>query len=172
MTDILPPLAWLAILGALQVVDWYTTVTILDNGGKELNPVVRRLMAAMDGTAAVEDRPDGPGARFRVEAEFEAAPREPRARLLEGRAVSVVSPEAIVRAAAEAQLKASGAEIAEDAPVTLIDADLFRFTEIWAAAGHPNAVFRLTPADLERLTGAPVVDIAQPQPPKLAAVLS
>lgn len=57
------------------------------------------------------------------------------------------------------------------APVTLIDADLFRFTEIWAAAGHPNAVFRLTPADLERLTGAPVVDIAQPQPPKLAAVL-
>ena len=56
-------------------------------------------------------------------------------------------------------------------PVTLIDAELFRFTEIWAAAGHPNAVFRLTPADLERLTGAPVVDIAQPQPPKLAAVL-
>jgi prolyl-tRNA editing enzyme YbaK/EbsC (Cys-tRNA(Pro) deacylase) len=52
-------------------------------------------------------------------------------------------------------------------PVTLIDADLFRFTEIWAAAGHPNAVFRLAPADLERLTGAPVVDIAQAQPQAL-----
>ena len=46
-------------------------------------------------------------------------------------------------------------------PVTLIDRDLFRFTEIWAAAGHPHAVFRLRPEDLERLTGAPVADVAQ-----------
>jgi prolyl-tRNA editing enzyme YbaK/EbsC (Cys-tRNA(Pro) deacylase) len=46
-------------------------------------------------------------------------------------------------------------------PVTLIDRDLFRFDEIWAAAGHPNGVFRLAPADLERLTGAPVVDVVQ-----------
>jgi prolyl-tRNA editing enzyme YbaK/EbsC (Cys-tRNA(Pro) deacylase) len=46
-------------------------------------------------------------------------------------------------------------------PVTLIDRDLFRFAEIWAAAGHPNGVFRLTPADLERLTGAPVVDVVR-----------
>ncbi len=44
-------------------------------------------------------------------------------------------------------------------PVTLIDRDLFRFDEIWAAAGHPNGVFRLAPADLKRLTGAPVVDV-------------
>jgi len=44
-------------------------------------------------------------------------------------------------------------------PVTLIDRDLFRFTEIWAAAGHPHAVFKLIPSDLERLTGAPVVDV-------------
>jgi prolyl-tRNA editing enzyme YbaK/EbsC (Cys-tRNA(Pro) deacylase) len=47
-------------------------------------------------------------------------------------------------------------------PVVLIDAELFRFDAIWAAAGHPNGVFRLAPADLERLTGgAPVVDVAQ-----------
>lgn len=46
-------------------------------------------------------------------------------------------------------------------PLTLIDRELFRFTEIWAAAGHPNAVFKLAPRDLERLTGAPVVDIVQ-----------
>jgi prolyl-tRNA editing enzyme YbaK/EbsC (Cys-tRNA(Pro) deacylase) len=45
--------------------------------------------------------------------------------------------------------------------VSLIDRELFRFTEIWAAAGHPNGVFRLTPADLERLTGAPVADVVQ-----------
>ena len=44
-------------------------------------------------------------------------------------------------------------------PVTLIDRELFRFEEIWAAAGHPNGVFRLAPADLLRLTGAPVADV-------------
>ena len=44
-------------------------------------------------------------------------------------------------------------------PVTLIDRELFRFAEIWAAAGHPNGVFRLTPAQLQALTAAPVVDV-------------
>src|SRR5580704_19718159 len=33
-------------------------------------------------------------------------------------------------------------------PVVLIDEALMAFGEIWAAAGTPNAVFRLTPADL------------------------
>ncbi len=47
------------------------------------------------------------------------------------------------------------------APVTLIDRELFRFEEIWAAAGHPHAVFKLRPHDLERLTGAPVADVVQ-----------
>ena len=46
-------------------------------------------------------------------------------------------------------------------PVTLIDRELFRFDEIWAAAGHPHGVFRLRPQDLERLTGAPVADVVQ-----------
>jgi prolyl-tRNA editing enzyme YbaK/EbsC (Cys-tRNA(Pro) deacylase) len=45
------------------------------------------------------------------------------------------------------------------APVTLIDRELFRFDEIWAAAGHPNGVFKLAPRDLEALTGAPVADV-------------
>jgi prolyl-tRNA editing enzyme YbaK/EbsC (Cys-tRNA(Pro) deacylase) len=45
--------------------------------------------------------------------------------------------------------------------VTVVDRELFRFTEIWAAAGHPNGVFRLAPGDLERLTGAPVADVTQ-----------
>lgn len=44
--------------------------------------------------------------------------------------------------------------------VTLIDRELFRFDEIWAAAGHPNGVFPLRPDDLVRLTGAPVADVA------------
>jgi prolyl-tRNA editing enzyme YbaK/EbsC (Cys-tRNA(Pro) deacylase) len=47
-------------------------------------------------------------------------------------------------------------------PVVLIDRELFRFDEIWAAAGHPHAVFKLRPADLEALTGsAPVADVVQ-----------
>jgi prolyl-tRNA editing enzyme YbaK/EbsC (Cys-tRNA(Pro) deacylase) len=45
--------------------------------------------------------------------------------------------------------------------LTLIDRELFRFTEIWAAAGHPNGVFKLSPAQLEQLTGAPVADVVQ-----------
>jgi prolyl-tRNA editing enzyme YbaK/EbsC (Cys-tRNA(Pro) deacylase) len=49
-------------------------------------------------------------------------------------------------------------------PVTLIDRELFRFDEIWAAAGHPHGVFKLRPQDLERLTGAPVADVAQEPP--------
>ena len=55
------------------------------------------------------------------------------------------------------------APLAHSTPtLTLIDRELFRFTEIWAAAGHPNAVFRLSPDDLVRLTGAPVADVVQP----------
>jgi prolyl-tRNA editing enzyme YbaK/EbsC (Cys-tRNA(Pro) deacylase) len=46
-------------------------------------------------------------------------------------------------------------------PVTLIDRELFRFDAIWAAAGHPNGVFRLSPSQLEALTGAPVADVVQ-----------
>jgi len=49
-------------------------------------------------------------------------------------------------------------------PVTLIDRDLLRFDEIWAAAGHPHGVFKLHPHDLTRLTGAPVADVAAQEP--------
>ena len=46
------------------------------------------------------------------------------------------------------------------AVVVVIDESLFRFEAIWAAAGHPNAVFQLAPFDLEWLTSAPVLDVA------------
>ena len=45
--------------------------------------------------------------------------------------------------------------------VSLIDRELLRFDVLWAAAGHPHAVFPLSPADLQRLTGAPLADIAE-----------
>jgi prolyl-tRNA editing enzyme YbaK/EbsC (Cys-tRNA(Pro) deacylase) len=44
--------------------------------------------------------------------------------------------------------------------VTLIDEHLLRFEEIWAAAGHPRTVFRLTPEDLVTMTGGRVVVVA------------
>lgn len=46
-------------------------------------------------------------------------------------------------------------------PVTLVDQDLFRFEEIWAAAGHPHGVFKLRPHDLALLADAPTADVAQ-----------
>lgn len=42
---------------------------------------------------------------------------------------------------------------------TFIDEDLLPYDEIWAAAGTPNAVFRLTPADLVAMTKGSVVRI-------------
>ena len=54
-------------------------------------------------------------------------------------------------------------------PVTLIDQDLLRFEVVWAAAGHPHGVFALHPNDLQRLTGAPVVDVVQVVAPESAA---
>jgi len=40
-----------------------------------------------------------------------------------------------------------------------IDEDLLQYGEIWAAAGTPNAVFRLTPSDLVRMTEGRVIGI-------------
>ena len=51
------------------------------------------------------------------------------------------------------------------APVTLIDRDLLKLQEIWAAAGTPNAVFRLTPSDLVRMTGGQVAEVAKASRP-------
>lgn len=46
-----------------------------------------------------------------------------------------------------------------EAPVTFIDADLLAHAEIWAAAGTPNALFRLTPDDLHALSQGRVADV-------------
>lgn len=42
---------------------------------------------------------------------------------------------------------------------TLIDQDLLKYQELWAAAGTPNAVFRLYSKDIENLTGGKVLSI-------------
>jgi len=43
---------------------------------------------------------------------------------------------------------------------TFIDETLMQYESIWAAAGTPNAVFKLTPADLVQMTGGRVVSIS------------
>jgi prolyl-tRNA editing enzyme YbaK/EbsC (Cys-tRNA(Pro) deacylase) len=47
------------------------------------------------------------------------------------------------------------------ASLILIDQKVFGFDSVWAAAGHPHAVFRLTPGQLQAMTGAPSADLAQ-----------
>jgi prolyl-tRNA editing enzyme YbaK/EbsC (Cys-tRNA(Pro) deacylase) len=45
-------------------------------------------------------------------------------------------------------------------PVTvLMDRDLLGYDLLWAAAGTPDAIFPITPAELLRATGAKVVDL-------------
>jgi prolyl-tRNA editing enzyme YbaK/EbsC (Cys-tRNA(Pro) deacylase) len=44
--------------------------------------------------------------------------------------------------------------------VAFVDEDLRRHDRIWAAAGHPNAVFALTPDELVAMTGGTVARIA------------
>jgi len=76
--------------------------------------------------------------------------------------------EAIARADADFVRERTGFAIGgvppvghKDPPIVLIDESLLTFAEIWAAAGTPNAVFRLTPPDLVALTGGRVAAIAR-----------
>lgn len=43
--------------------------------------------------------------------------------------------------------------------LTIVDEDLFRFDTIWAAAGHPKAVFQLTPSQLVEMTTGQVMAV-------------
>jgi prolyl-tRNA editing enzyme YbaK/EbsC (Cys-tRNA(Pro) deacylase) len=45
--------------------------------------------------------------------------------------------------------------------VTFVDRDLLAHERIWAAAGHPHAVFPLTPSELVAMTGGRVADVAK-----------
>lgn len=84
------------------------------------------------------------------------------------KAVARLLGEKIERADADFVRRATGFAIGgvppighAEQPVIFLDADLQSFDTIWAAAGTPNAVFRLTPARLAALTGAAYRDIAK-----------
>jgi prolyl-tRNA editing enzyme YbaK/EbsC (Cys-tRNA(Pro) deacylase) len=81
--------------------------------------------------------------------------------------VAALVGEALDRADADFVRAETGFAIGGVAPighlrpvVTLIDEHLLTFEEIWAAAGHPNLVFRLRPADLVTMTGGRVAIVS------------
>ena len=43
--------------------------------------------------------------------------------------------------------------------LTYIDEDLFQYETLWAAAGHPKAVFQLSPDELEKMTNGQVISV-------------
>ena len=48
-----------------------------------------------------------------------------------------------------------------DAVRTVMDEDLLRFETVWAAAGHPHAVYPIAPAALAGAAGARVLRLAE-----------
>lgn len=107
--------------------------------------VVRKLATAMGGAVEVEDRPGG-GARFRFEADFETVAAR-RAKPLRGCKVAVRSPDAFVRAAAAAQIEASGGKVAAAAPVWLIDHAGAPAGELAPAPDQGRGVVLLKPSE-------------------------
>ena len=50
--------------------------------------------------------------------------------------------------------------VGHDNPLKIfIDEDLLQYDEIWAAAGTPHAVFKLTPDDLKTITSGAVISV-------------
>lgn len=74
--------------------------------------------------------------------------------------------EAVGRADAEFVREVTGYAIGGVPPLgharpmeTYLDEDLLQYEVVWAAAGTPKAVFALTPADLQKMTGGKAVRV-------------
>ena len=90
------------------------------------------------------------------------------ARRVDTKKLAAVAGEEIGKADAEFVRAATGLAFGGVAPVghtgklrTFVERSLAAWPEIWAAAGHPSTVFRLTYAELVRITGGVEVDVAQ-----------
>lgn len=80
--------------------------------------------------------------------------------------ISAYAGEAIGRADADFVRVVTGFAIGGVPPLghtqpmeTYLDEDLLGYATIWAAAGTPKAVFELTPADLQKMTGGKAVQV-------------
>jgi Cys-tRNA(Pro) deacylase len=84
-------------------------------------------------------------------------------RLDERRLAAALGGATVARADADAVREATGFPIGGVPPFghatdlrTVIDEDLLRYDEVWAAAGTPRDSFAVTPGDLARVTGGAV----------------
>jgi prolyl-tRNA editing enzyme YbaK/EbsC (Cys-tRNA(Pro) deacylase) len=79
---------------------------------------------------------------------------------------AIVGATSVDRASPEFVREHTGFAIGGVAPVahpeplrTLVDTELERYDEVWAAAGHPHTVFPTTYAELLRITGGQPADV-------------
>ncbi len=89
------------------------------------------------------------------------------ARVDEAKLATLLGASAVRRATANEAKDATGYAIGGVPPFgltspcrVLCDRGLLAFDEVWAASGLPDAVFPIAPADLVRLSGASVADLA------------
>lgn len=82
------------------------------------------------------------------------------------RKLATLIGEPIVKAEADFVREQSGFAIGGVPPLghprplpTYIDEDLLQYAEVWAAAGTPNAVFKLDPRELARITGGSLIKV-------------
>jgi len=87
---------------------------------------------------------------------------------VEEKRIGEYAGEPIGRADADFVRKATGFAIGGVPPLghaqameTYLDEDLVQYSTVWAAAGTPNAIFELTPGDLQRMTGGKAVRVKQ-----------
>ena len=86
-------------------------------------------------------------------------------RVNEKKIANIIS-EPLAKADAEFVREKTGFAIGGVAPVghvqqirLFIDEDLLQYDEIWAAAGTPRAVFKLTPQELQKITNGQVIAV-------------
>jgi prolyl-tRNA editing enzyme YbaK/EbsC (Cys-tRNA(Pro) deacylase) len=87
-------------------------------------------------------------------------------RVDEDKVAALLSVPHISRAPADAVLRHTGQVIGGVAPVghpepigTLVDVELARYEQVWAAAGHPAAVFSTSYEELLRLTAGTAAEV-------------
>lgn len=85
-----------------------------------------------------------------------------------GRLANLTGAEAARRATPEEARAATGFAVGGTPPFghpervrTFLDRDLLAYTDVWAAAGTPDSVFRTSPAELRRTALAEVADIRE-----------
>lgn len=114
--------------------------------------VVRRLADAMKGKVTVENRPDGQGARFRFEAQFNRAATPERRRPLHGIKVQVASPDPMLSESIGNQITASGGKVVKQADVILIDHSLADESERVPLPANQRAIILLKPSERDLIS--------------------